>query len=51
LFAFKTMDEVLAAIDTVESNYGGACRKARAVAEEYFEARGVCRRFMEDLGL
>jgi hypothetical protein len=51
LFAFRTMDEVLSAIDVVESDYGGACRAARAVAEESLEATRVCRRFVEDIGL
>jgi hypothetical protein len=51
LFAFKSMDEVLAAIDVVEGDYPGASKKARAVAEECFEATRVCRRFLEDLAL
>jgi hypothetical protein len=51
LFAFRTMDEVLAALDTIESDYPKACRAARAVAEESLEATRVCRRFVEDLGL
>ncbi len=51
LFAFRTMDEVLAAVDRIESDYAGACRAARAVAEESLEATRVCRRFVEDIGL
>jgi hypothetical protein len=51
LFAFRSMDDVLAAIDTIESDYPKACRAARAVAEEYLDARKVCRRFVEDIGL
>jgi len=51
LFAFKTMDEILAAVDKVESNYERACRAARAVAEEHLEATRVCRKFLEDIGL
>jgi hypothetical protein len=51
LFAFRNMDDVLAAIDAVEADYAGACRRARGVAEECFEATAVCRRFVEDLGL
>ncbi len=35
LFAFRTMDDVLAAVDSVESDYEKACRAARAVAEEH----------------
>jgi hypothetical protein len=51
LFAFRTMDDVLAAVDTIESDYPKACRQARAVAEEHLEASRVCRRFVLDLGL
>ena len=51
LFAFRTMDDVLAAIDTIEADYTRAARAARAVAEECFDARKVCRKFVEDIGL
>jgi hypothetical protein len=45
------MDEILAAVDVIESDYPKACRAARAVAEEKLEAASVCRRFIEDIGL
>jgi hypothetical protein len=51
LFAFHTLDDVLAAVDRIESDYPRACRSARAVAAEHFEAAAVCRRFMKDIGL
>ena len=51
LFAFRTLDEILAAVDMIESDYARACRAARAVAEESLEAAKVCRRFLEDIGL
>jgi hypothetical protein len=51
LFAFRTMDDILAAVDRIESDYPRACRAARAVAEEQLEATRVCRRFLEDIGL
>jgi hypothetical protein len=51
LFAFRTMDDVLSAIDIIESDYEKACRAARAVAEEHLDARKVCRKFAEDIGL
>ena len=44
------MDEVLAAVDRIESDYEGACRAARAVAEDSLEATRVCARFLEDVG-
>jgi hypothetical protein len=51
LFAFRTTDEVLAAVDKIESDYAHACRAARLVAEEHLEATAVCRRFVEGLSL
>ena len=51
LFAFRDMDEIAAAIDTIESDYPAACRSARAIAEEYLEATRVCRKLVEDIGL
>ena len=51
LFAFRTMDEVLAALDKIESDYTRACRAARAIAVEHLEAKAVCRRFLADIGL
>jgi hypothetical protein len=51
LFAFRTMDEILAAIDAIESDYARACRAARAIAEEHLEATRVCGKFLADIGL
>jgi hypothetical protein len=51
LFAFRTMDEILEAVDAIEGDYAKACRAARAIAEEHLEAARVCRRFLADLGL
>jgi hypothetical protein len=51
LFAFRTLDDILAAVDKVESDYEQACRAARAVAEERLETTKVCRKFLEDVGL
>jgi hypothetical protein len=51
LFAFRTMEDVLAAVDVIESDYPKACRAARAIAEEHLEAGKVARRFLGDLGL
>jgi hypothetical protein len=51
LFAFRTMDEALTAIDAVESDYAKACRAARAVAEQHLEATRVAGKFLEDVGL
>jgi len=51
LFAFRTMDDVLGALDRIESDYEKACRAAREVAEEHLSAPKVCARFLEDIGL
>ena len=41
LFAFRTMDDVLAAVDKIERDYPAACRAARDIAAEYFAAEKV----------
>ena len=51
LFGFSTMDEVLAAVDTIESDYAGHCRAARELAAEYFDAEKVVGSLMERAGL
>ncbi|HEY6548464.1 MAG TPA: hypothetical protein VI589_11175, partial [Vicinamibacteria bacterium] len=51
LFAFRTMDDVLAAVDVIESDYPRACRAARGVAESHLEATKVARKFLQDVGL
>jgi hypothetical protein len=51
LFAFRTMEDILGAVDVIESDYPKACRAARAIAEGYLDAERVCRRFLEDLRL
>jgi hypothetical protein len=51
LFSFRTMDDVLAAIDTIETDYPKAARAARAVAEEHLDSRKVCAKFVKDIGL
>ena len=50
LFAFRTMNDILAAVDRIESDYPRACRKAREVAAEHFEASRVASRLLADLG-
>jgi hypothetical protein len=51
LFAFRTLDEVLAALDRIESDYPRACRAAREIACEQLEASRVCGKLLADLGL
>jgi len=51
LFGFLTMDDILSAVDAIESDYEGACRAAREIAEEYFGAEKVLRSLMDRAGL
>lgn len=51
LFGFKTMDDILQAVDAIESDYAGHCRAAREIAAEYFAAEKVIGRLMERAGL
>jgi hypothetical protein len=51
LFVFRTMDDVLAAVDAIESDYEGNCRAAREIAAEYFAAEKVVGSLMERAGL
>jgi hypothetical protein len=51
LFGFKTMDDVLAAVDAIESDWPGHCRAAREIGQEYFAAEKVVGSLMERAGL
>ena len=51
LFAFNSTEEILAALETINSDYEKHSRAARAIAEEYFKAETVLGRLLGDLGL
>jgi hypothetical protein len=51
LFGFRTMEDILAAVDAVETDYAGNCRAAREIAAEYFGAEKVVGQLMERAGL
>jgi hypothetical protein len=51
LFAFQTMEDILAAIDTIQVDYAGHCRAAREIAEEYFAAENVLGSLLRRVGL
>jgi hypothetical protein len=51
LFSFKTMDDILAAVDEIESDYEGNCRAAREIAAEYFAAEKVLGSLVKRAGL
>ena len=45
------MDDVLAAVDAIESDYAGHCRAALEIAEQYFGAERVVGSLMTRAGL
>ena len=51
LFGFRTMDDILRAVDAIQSDYAGNCRAARDIAAEYFAAEKVVGSLMERAGL
>jgi len=51
LFGFRTMDDILHAVDIIESDYAGNCRAAREIAVEYFSAEKVIGNLMQRAGL
>jgi hypothetical protein len=51
LFAFNTIDEILAAFEAINSDYERHSRAARAIAEEYFRAETVLEKVIDDLGI
>jgi hypothetical protein len=51
LFAFKNMDDVLAAVDAIATDYDAHCRAASDIAEEYFGAERVVGSLMARAGL
>ena len=51
LFAFRTGDDVLGAIDAIYTDYERHSRAARAIAQEYFRAETVLAKVLDQLGL
>jgi hypothetical protein len=47
LFRFRSFDEAVAAIRTIVADYEGQCRKARALAEQCFDAAKVAAAILE----
>jgi hypothetical protein len=50
LFAFTTADEVLAAIAAMYSDYARHAKRAREIAEEFFDSDKVLKRLLENIG-
>ncbi|HXU79201.1 MAG TPA: hypothetical protein VN794_21665, partial [Methylomirabilota bacterium] len=51
LFGFQAMEEILAALDAIESDYPAHSRAASEIAREYFSADRVVGSLMERAGL
>jgi glycosyltransferase involved in cell wall biosynthesis len=51
LFAFSTLDEILAALEVLESDYGRHSRAALEIGREYFDAHVVLADMLEKLDL
>ncbi|MGC9194505.1 MAG: hypothetical protein ACP5IL_03515 [Syntrophobacteraceae bacterium] len=51
LFGFLTMDEILAAVEVIESDYESSCRAAREIAQEFFAAEKVLGKLMSEADL
>jgi len=51
LFAFETMDDILAAFDAINGDYARHSRAAREIADEYFRAETVLATLLRDLGV
>ena len=49
LFAFNTMEEILAALEAIRSDYGRHSRAASAIAQHHFRAETVLARVLQDL--
>ena len=50
LFAFATMEEILAAIEAMNTDYARHARAARGLAEEFFDSRTVLARLLNEVG-
>jgi hypothetical protein len=50
LFGFNTQEDVLGALEAVNSDYERQSRAARAIAEEYFRAETVMGKLFDELG-
>lgn len=51
LFGFSTMDDILHALDRIESDYDRSSRSAREIAAEYFDAEKVLRNLIREAQL
>jgi hypothetical protein len=51
LFAFNTMEDIVAAVEAISADYARHSRAARCIAEEYFRAETILAKIFDVLGL
>jgi hypothetical protein len=51
LFGFSTMEEIVDAVHRINADYPAHCRRAREVAEEFFDYRKVLPPMLAELGV
>jgi len=51
LIAFRTLDEAIAGVKAIVSDYAFHCQAARRIAEEHFDADKVLGRMLEEAGI
>jgi hypothetical protein len=51
LFAFETLDDIVAGFEAINSDYERHSRAAQAIAEQYLRAETVLARLLNDVGL
>lgn len=49
-FPFQTMDDILDAMERINSDYEGQCRAARALAQTYLDSSKLLRRLLDEVG-
>jgi hypothetical protein len=51
LMAFRTLEEAVAGVENIMSDYDKHCHAARALAEEYFDSDKVLGQLIEEVGV
>lgn len=51
LFGFSTLEDILAAVESINSDYAGHSRAAAELAREYFNYEVVLRRMLNEIGV
>ena len=51
VFSFSSMEDIIPALETIQSDYQKHSRAAREIAEEYFRSETVLAKLIDDVGL